>query len=94
MNEVINEIREGMADHETRLLFLENSLPYRRAPREETKLLTPKLNENISDKEVSQSLKRLWNELLQVKGLTAHLQRELNEHIDKSSKRKKGRYLD
>ena len=45
---------------------------------------------NISDKEASQSLNRLWKELLQLKGLTLHLQKKANEHIDKS-KRKKGR---
>jgi len=93
----IEEIQDGLADHETRLLFLENSSPYPREPNEATELPSPN-PENISDKEVSQRQKepvwtnKQWDTVNQLARKVLFLEEKINDHLDKS-KRYATRYV-
>ena len=80
MNADTAEIREGLSDHETRLLYLENlhTQPDCRVE-EEPKL--PEVKAEIG-------YHSLYKRLNEVNGLLLKFQRELNEHIDAARKKR------
>ena len=78
----IEQLQEGLADHEARLSFLENSLPGSAMDYQEEEQPKP-----TSEPAWTQ---RQWEYVQQIKGQVIFLQNKLNEHLDKSPK--KGRY--
>ena len=88
MNEDILEIREGMADHETRLLALENAHSPSDAARN-TRSYTPPAPEpdSLSLPEWSQ---RQWDRFQQLEARVIYLEKKLLEVLSK--KKMKGRW--
>ncbi len=74
----IEEIQEGLADHETRILFLENSLPFTKegvSSQERGAIIEPEWT------------RKQWDTVQQLQGQVLHLQSKVEELLKTKKKR-------
>ena len=71
------ELGDIIARFENEISYLHNSMPN-----------TEKIYENICSAPDEPWSKRQWDYVQQLHGLVLHLQRQLNEHLDKSKKKR------
>ena len=88
MAKSIEEIQEGMADFEGRLLYLENLHTLSDSSRE-----TPLAPEVIEDKpsSITSQIRNLRKQIEQLENWRLYFQGKFNEHLDK--KKKRGSYF-
>ena len=89
----IEEIQEGLSDHEVRISALENSMPNTKdAQAEEIEAIEPPTIRHYRPKYLSRKGVGLAIEVEELRRKVLYLENKVMEM--RSSKRKKGRYLD